>query len=134
MDSGPTVPPCHLLMRLADRERRCDNEPIELPGEKIDVVLLSPRWSADCRLLLRDHKDRFVPFDLVASGDGTARGTLGPFERRSEPYILSFVAIDERRNVEDSCGAYQNVRLELTYPPLQSKDAGAKTKARETPP
>ena len=134
MDSGPTTPPCPLLMRLADRERRCDNEPIELPGEKVDVVLLSPRWSADCRLLLRDDKDRFVPFDLVASGDGTARGTLGPFKRRSEPYILSFVAIDERRNVEDSCGAYQDVRLELSYPPLQSTDAGVDGKAEDKAP
>lgn len=129
MDSGPIVPPCPLLMRLADRERRCDNEPIELPGAKIDVVLLSPRWSSDCRLLLRDHRDRFVPLDLIASGDGTARGTLGPFERQTEPYILSFVALDERRQVDESCGAYKDVRLELTYPPLEQLDGGTVQKA-----
>jgi len=118
-------------MRLADRERRCDNEPIELPGEKVDIVLLSPQWSADCRLLLRDHKDRFVPFDLVATGDGTARGTLGPFQRQAEPYILSFVALDERRNVDDSCGPYRDVRLELTYPTLEPPEDVEGSKARD---
>ena len=126
MDSGPSVPPCPILLRLAERERRCDNEPIQLPGEKVGVVLLSPKWSPDCRLLLRDHKDRFVPFNLTATGDGTARGFLGPFKRQAEPYILSFVAIDERRNVEDSCGAYQDVRLELTYPLPEDTDPATK--------
>ena len=63
VDSGPSTPPCPVLLRAADRERRCDNEPIDLPGEKIDIVLLSPKWNPECRLLLRDHKDRFVPYD-----------------------------------------------------------------------
>lgn len=126
MDSGPTQPPCPILLRIADRERRCDNLPMELPGEKVDIVLMSPTWSNDCRLLLRNHRNSLVKFDLVSSGDGTARGSLGPFKRNAAPYVLSFVALDERRSVAETCGAYGDVRIELSYPPLPVLDAGLK--------
>jgi hypothetical protein len=122
-DAGPAEPLCAYLLRVDGQETRCDPALIEINDPQIHVELLMPPMPETCRPILSDDKGRLYPLAFNARGSGMS-GRLGPMPEQSSPYVLRFIAWDERLDKASACGLWADYNVSILRSP-PSQDAGA---------
>ena len=130
-DAGPAEPPCAYLVRVDEREQRCDPATIEVNQAQVSVDLLMPAMPASCRPIVSDTRGRLYPLTFKASGQGL-RGSIGPIPEQTETYRLRFVAWDERQTKEEACAEWASYSVAILRQPPPT-DAGRSPDAGKTP-
>jgi len=122
VDAGPAEPPCPYLVRLNDREQRCDPATLMINQPQIAVDLLMPAMPESCRPIVSDTKGRLYPLTLESRGSGL-RGSIGPLPESGTTYTLRFIAWDERIAKDEACRQWASYSVKIRRPP-PSNDAG----------
>jgi hypothetical protein len=122
-DVGPAEPPCPYLLRVADREQRCDPAVVSINNPQVAVDLLMPAMPKTCRPIVSDTKGRLYPLAFDARGSGF-RGRIGPLPEQMTPFTLRFIAWDERHDKAQACGPWADYTVQVLRAP-PAKDAGA---------
>ena len=129
-DAGPAEPPCPYLVRLDDREQRCDPSTVVMNRPQISADLLMPQIPDTCRPIVSDSKGRLYPLTFERRGSGL-RGSIGPLPENINAYALRFIAWDERISKDEACLEWASYSIQLHRPPPPvdaglAKDAGTK--------
>ena len=122
VDAGPAAPPCPYLVRIDDREQRCDPAVVSIRQAQIGVDLLMPPMPKTCRPIISDTKGRLYPLAFEARGSGF-RGRIGPLPEQTTPFTLRFIAWDERVEKGQACGPWADYSVQVLRAPPPT-DAG----------
>lgn len=122
VDAGPAEPPCPYLVRLNDREQRCDPDTLLINQPQIAADLLMPAMPEGCRPIVSDTKGKLYPLTFESRGSGL-RGSIGPLPESATTYTLRFVAWDERIAKDQACLQWASYRIKIQRPPPPT-DAG----------
>ena len=127
-DAGPAEPPCPYLVRLNDREQRCDPAVLVINQSQISADLLMPKIPQTCRPIISDTKGKLYPLTFERRGSGL-RGSIGPLPESINAYTLRFIAWDERMTKDEACQQWASYNINIHRPPPASdaglaKDAG----------
>ncbi len=121
-DAGPSEPPCPYLIRLNDREQRCDPALMVINRPQISADLLMPEIPETCRPIVSDTKGKLYPLKFENRGSGL-RGLIGPLPESTNAYTLRFISWDERVSKDEACQQWASYSVKIQRPPPPS-DAG----------
>jgi len=121
-DAGPAEPPCPYLLRVADKEQRCDPAVVAIDQPQVGVDLLMPAMPKTCRPIVSDARGRLYPLTFEVKGTGL-RGSIGPLPEQATPYTLRFISWDERVAKEEACLQWSDYSIQLLRAP-PPEDAG----------
>ena len=122
VDAGPAEPPCAYLLRVDDREQRCDPAVVAINQPQVSVDLLMPKMPKTCRPIVSDARGRLYPLTFEVRGSGL-RGSIGPLHEQATAYTLRFISWDERVPKEEGCQQWADYSIDLLRAPPPT-DAG----------
>ena len=122
-DAGPAEPPCPYLVRVDDREQRCDPAVVVINQPQISADLLMPKIPQTCRPIVSDTRGRLYPLTFENRGSGL-RGSIGPLPESSNTYTLRFISWDERVTKDEACQQWAPYSVKIQRPP-PATDAGS---------